>query len=101
MVAEESIHDFQKEIRKDDFMGSKNLSYVDSLLAGYLFDSFNRKQSACSFVYFSQNPSTILYTLHLDKNWLFSRGVSIVHWLRHTGISDDVKRRPREQRRPR
>src|SRR5206468_2984341 len=44
-----SINDFQNEIREGDFMGSKNLSYADSLFSGYLFDSFNRLQSACSF----------------------------------------------------
>ena len=75
----ESIHEFQNNIENRGLIETKDLSYGSSLLAGYLFDSFNRTQGACSFEYLSKKPETTAYTVHLDKDWLFSKGYHLFH----------------------
>jgi hypothetical protein len=62
------------------FLNTKNLSFADSLLSGFLFDSFNRGKSACSFVFYARDPKLTVYTLHLDKDWLFAKGNKLFYF---------------------
>ncbi len=58
---------------------SKNLSYASSLLGGFLFDSFNRTKSACTYE-FHKKGSQATYALLLNKKWILQDGANFFYF---------------------
>jgi hypothetical protein len=73
----------------DTWHYTKDFSYATSLLGGVLYDSFNRTQSASSFVYYAKGATNIVYTLMLDKKWTFGLGRNMFYFM-HNGLYTDA-----------
>lgn len=70
---------------------TKNLSFANSILSGFLFDSFNRGKSACSFVFAKKYPHWLVYVLPLKKEYLFSNtGQTLFHVARGVSLTDGI-----------
>lgn len=68
--------------KKDDLRGKSNsmdLSYASSLLGGLLFDSYNRRQGACTYAYHTKGTA-FTYSLRLNKKWALQDGANLFHF---------------------
>jgi hypothetical protein len=54
-----------------DFVETIELSYAFSVLDGFLFDSFNKTTSACTYEFLVKHPEINVYSLAFEKSYLW------------------------------